>query len=172
MSEECERDAREDIITHEVPDEFCRDYETFGPDKAAAMDVARRWAALQPGRVCDPAKVVSINKATAVKLGLNDDANVDGCAIFMVVASVRSSEPPEMEGKGCLLILVPDAPFEARLPDHYDDGYGANVQRIIRAFRTALQWLKNTPILFAFVPDEAGDAEQTAEEASHAETPA
>lgn len=172
MSEECERDAREDIITHEVSDEFCRDYETFGPENAAAMDVARRWAALQPGRVCDPAKVVSINKATAVKLGLNADANVDGCAIFMVVVSVRSSETPEMEGKGCLLIRVPDAPFEARLPDHYNDGYGADTQRIIRAFRTALQWLQGTTILFAFVLDKAGDAEQTAEEASHAEAPA
>lgn len=172
MSEECERDARVDIITHEVSDEFCQDYETFGPEKAAAMDVARRWAALQPGRVCDPAKVVNINKATAVKLGLNADANVDDCTIFMVVASARSSETPETEEKGCLLILVPDAPFEARLPDHYNDGYGANVQRIIRAFRTALQWLENTPILFAFVLDEAGDAEQTAEEASHAEAPA
>ena len=168
MSEECERDAREDIVTHEVSDEFCQDYETFGPENAAAMDVARRWAALQLGRVCDPAKVVNINKATAVKLGLNADAKVDDCTIFMVVASARSSETPETEEKGCLLILIPDAPFEARLPDHYNDGYGANVQRIIRAFRTALQWLKNTPILFAFVPDEIA----VSEEASHAEAPA
>lgn len=155
MSKECERDTSGDIITQDVSDEFCQDYETFGPENAAAMDVARRWAALQPGRVCDPANVVIINRATAVKLGVNADAKVDDCTIFMVVASARSSETPETEEKGCLLILVPRAPIEAILPNYYDDGYGADVQRIIRAVRTALQWLMNTPIVFAFVPDDA-----------------
>lgn len=160
-------DTSGDIATEVVSDDFCKDYCDVTPEWAAARDVARRWRTQSGCLSRTVGEVKPISQQEAACLGA-DEATLFDYAYYAAEATTNYDNARDVVENGRLVVIVPLAPIEAYLPDYYDDGYGENPLAFIKAFRTALQWLKNTPILFAFVPDEIA----VSEEASHAEAPA
>lgn len=160
-------DSSGDIATQVVSDDFCKDYCEVTPEWAAARDVARRWET-QSGylsRTVGEVKPISLQEAA--RLGA-DDATMFDYAYYAAEATTNHENARDAVENGRLLVIVPLAPLEAYLPEHYDDGYGADPLVFIKAFRSALSWLANTPLFFAFLPAET----KSIEEPTGAEAPA
>lgn len=176
MSEEYERDTSGDILTRVVSDEFCQDYCDVTPEWAAARNVARNWRTQFIQLTREVGEVQPISPERAAELGVEGDFATGAYAFYAARASTNYESAPDTLETGHLLVIVPIAPPEAYMPDHYDDGYGAEPLAFVKAFRTALEWLNTSPIFFGFSPDEELPQKQqtavTQKEGSHAEAPA